>query len=121
MTKRSKDDLETLGKWRTAIRNLPEAAAPTPPAQEDEPVYQFRYDDGRLAQEWRELDRETFELIANKPHVERRILHTRPADDELRKAAEALAPWMSAALEDEKACALFKDTVHAFLSALERK
>lgn len=35
MTQRLKDELETLSKWRTVIQNLPEGAAPTPPAQED--------------------------------------------------------------------------------------
>lgn len=30
MSKRLKDDLETLSKWRTVIQNLPETVAPTP-------------------------------------------------------------------------------------------
>jgi len=38
MTKRLKDELETLSKWRTVIQDLPKSeASPTPPATLDEP------------------------------------------------------------------------------------
>ena len=38
MTKRLKDELETLSKWRTVIQDLPKEAASTPPTQEGWPT-----------------------------------------------------------------------------------
>ena len=85
-------------RWKAAL-----AVAPTPPAQ-DEPVCKI------IGNVWR-----------NAPVDNFGIRNTRAADDKLRKAAEELAPWMSAALEDPQACTEFKETAYAFLGALEQK
>jgi hypothetical protein len=62
-------------------------AAPTPPAQDDELVYQFK---SKASKVWGETDKEGYELLQQPQYdfTETRILYTHPADDKLRKAAE---------------------------------
>jgi hypothetical protein len=60
---------------------------PTPPAQEDEPVYQLRFDGNT----WFDTPKEQYDYFTSKEREvksDARILYTHPANDELRRAAE---------------------------------
>jgi hypothetical protein len=64
--------------WQAAL-----AAAPAPPAQEDEPVYQINIGPDK----WWDVDKGAFDQITiNAPP--KRVLYTHPQSDELRRVAE---------------------------------
>jgi hypothetical protein len=61
----------------------------TPPAQEDEPVYQLRFDGNT----WFDTPKEQYDYFTSKEREvksDARILYTRPQSDELRRAAEEM-------------------------------
>jgi hypothetical protein len=57
--------------------------------------------------ESREIAQDTLELIAN----------LRKERDQLRAGCEAIGPWMSAALDDQKVCVEMKRDIHTFFAA----
>lgn len=78
----------TMGRLVENVLNERFQAA-TPPAQEDEPVYQVKHDGS-----WDDVTLEKLEW-AKKHRLTTRILYTRPQSDELRKAAEDLVNYFT--------------------------
>lgn len=67
-------------------------AAPTPPAQEDEPVCQMSYDGIK----WIDVPEESFKTWnPGGSNPLRRKLYTHSSDDKLRKAAEEILPFIA--------------------------
>jgi hypothetical protein len=81
-----RDACDDMGKelWDEIEAAL--AAAPTPPAQEDEPVYQVQDAD----EKWFDCSSLGQEIFRDEGRLTR-TLYTRPDKDKLRKAAEEAA------------------------------
>ena len=89
------------------------AAAPTPPAQEDEPVYQSSWDEVY----WADISKTEFDARRGITNIHNRTLYTRPDNSELRKAAEELLKICDGKGRHE----MFHKTLENLRAALEGK
>jgi hypothetical protein len=102
-------------RWRAAV-----AAAPTPPAQEDVPVYQLRFDGNT----WFDTPKEQYDYFTSKEREvksDARILYTRPQSDKLRKAAEEVVSRFDRYMLEESRLPDLITAIENLRSALERK
>lgn len=105
MSERDESAFTTLDNANVGV------AAPTPPAQEDEPVAEVvKFGDGP----WGEI----FKTYVNLPSGTK--LYTRPADDKLRKAAQEIIFQFDLSCR-ESACFGSVERIENLRAALENK
>jgi hypothetical protein len=108
---------KVAGESRAAIAQKLQAAlaaAPTPPAQEAEPVYQRRFANYDEAA-WFDVSRAEFDA---ENVIEKRIVYTHAPSDELRRAAEEVLRVYDKLSGDYNE---IKDSMEKLRSALEGK